>query len=173
MKPAIARFARNLGTMIRSGVPILQALDIVADTTGNWTITKAVRDVQDSVRRPGVPRVGREGGPAVTLGRPVVAALLQAEGVHPEHMAGSRPTLRPGREHPGGDVAQVHLIPEGEVEVLSDLEREQVAAVAEQGPLQVPGRSLEVTAGPGPGGGQMGPLTRCRRFRRAVQDVTG
>jgi type IV pilus assembly protein PilC len=49
-KVAIARFARNLGTMIRSGVPILQALDIVADTTGNWTITSAVRDVQDSVR---------------------------------------------------------------------------------------------------------------------------
>jgi type IV pilus assembly protein PilC len=50
-KVAIARFARNLGTMIRSGVPILQALDIVADTTGNWTITSAVRDVQESVRQ--------------------------------------------------------------------------------------------------------------------------
>jgi type IV pilus assembly protein PilC len=50
-KVAIARFARNLGTMIKSGVPILQALDIVADTTGNWTITAAVRDVQDSVRQ--------------------------------------------------------------------------------------------------------------------------
>ncbi|MGN6474114.1 MAG: type II secretion system F family protein [Mycobacteriales bacterium] len=50
-KVAIARFSRNLGTMIRSGVPILQALDIVAETTGNWTITSAVRDVQDSVRQ--------------------------------------------------------------------------------------------------------------------------
>jgi type IV pilus assembly protein PilC len=50
-KVAIARFARNLGTMIKSGVPILQALDIVADTTGNWTITAAVRDVQESVRQ--------------------------------------------------------------------------------------------------------------------------
>lgn len=50
-KVAIARFSRNLGTMIKSGVPILQALDIVADTTGNWTITAAVRDVQDSVRQ--------------------------------------------------------------------------------------------------------------------------
>jgi type IV pilus assembly protein PilC len=50
-KVAIARFARNLGTMIKSGVPILQALDIVADTTGNWTITAAVHDVQDSVRQ--------------------------------------------------------------------------------------------------------------------------
>ncbi|HTW21841.1 MAG TPA: type II secretion system F family protein [Mycobacteriales bacterium] len=49
-KVAIARFARNLGTMIHSGVPILQALEIVSETTGNWTITAAVRDVQDSVR---------------------------------------------------------------------------------------------------------------------------
>jgi type IV pilus assembly protein PilC len=50
-KVAIARFARNLGTMIRSGVPILQALDIVAETTGNWTITAAVLDIQESVRQ--------------------------------------------------------------------------------------------------------------------------
>ncbi|HWB65324.1 MAG TPA: type II secretion system F family protein [Mycobacteriales bacterium] len=50
-KVALARFARNLGTMLRCGVPILQALDVVADTTGNWTITAAVRDVQSSVRQ--------------------------------------------------------------------------------------------------------------------------
>jgi type IV pilus assembly protein PilC len=50
-KVALSRFARNLGTMLRSGVPILQALDIVADTTGNFVLTLAVRDVQESVRR--------------------------------------------------------------------------------------------------------------------------
>lgn len=50
-KVAMARFARNLGTMIRSGVPILQALDIVADTTGNYVVTMAARDVQESVRQ--------------------------------------------------------------------------------------------------------------------------
>jgi type IV pilus assembly protein PilC len=49
-KIALARFARNLGTMLHSGVPILQALDIVADTTGNAVIGHAVRDIQDSVR---------------------------------------------------------------------------------------------------------------------------
>ena len=49
-KIAISRFARNLGTMVRSGVPILQALDIVAETTGNVVIGRAVRDVQNSVR---------------------------------------------------------------------------------------------------------------------------
>ena len=49
-KIALARFARNLGTMLRSGVPILQSLDIVADTCGNIVLTRAVRDVQESVR---------------------------------------------------------------------------------------------------------------------------
>jgi type IV pilus assembly protein PilC len=50
-KVALSRLTRNLGTMISAGVPILQALDIVADTTGNIVVTKAVRDVQNSVRQ--------------------------------------------------------------------------------------------------------------------------
>jgi type IV pilus assembly protein PilC len=49
-KIALTRFARNLGTMMHSGVPILQSLDIVAETTGNVVIERAVRDVQESVR---------------------------------------------------------------------------------------------------------------------------
>jgi type IV pilus assembly protein PilC len=49
-KVALSRFARNLGTMMHSGVPILQALEIVSDTTGNIVLTRAVRDVQESVR---------------------------------------------------------------------------------------------------------------------------
>ena len=40
-KVALSRFTRNLGTMLRSGVPILQSLDIVADTTGNIVISRA------------------------------------------------------------------------------------------------------------------------------------
>ncbi len=50
-KIAISRFTRNLGTMVHSGVPILQALDITGQTTGNVVIERAVEDVQDSVRR--------------------------------------------------------------------------------------------------------------------------
>jgi type IV pilus assembly protein PilC len=50
-KIALARFARNLGTMMKSGVPILQSLDIVASTTGNVVLERALRDVQDSVRQ--------------------------------------------------------------------------------------------------------------------------
>ncbi|PZS33120.1 MAG: type II secretion system F family protein [Pseudonocardiales bacterium] len=49
-KIALARFSRNLGTMMRSGVPILQSLDIVATTTGNIVLERATRAVQDSVR---------------------------------------------------------------------------------------------------------------------------
>ena len=50
-KVALARFTRNFGTMLRSGVPILQSLDIVADTSGNVILADAVRDVQNSVRQ--------------------------------------------------------------------------------------------------------------------------
>ena len=49
-KIALSRFARNLGTMMHSGVPILQSLEIVSDTTGNVVLARAIRDVQDSVR---------------------------------------------------------------------------------------------------------------------------
>ena len=50
-KLALSRFTRNLGTMIHSGVPILQALDIVSETTGNVVVSRAVQDVETSVRR--------------------------------------------------------------------------------------------------------------------------
>ena len=49
-KIALSRFTRNFGTMLHAGVPILQSLDIVADTSGNSVVAKAVRDVQESVR---------------------------------------------------------------------------------------------------------------------------
>jgi type IV pilus assembly protein PilC len=49
-KIAIARFTRNLGTMMQSGVPILQSLNIVSQTTGNMVLTHAVNDVQESIR---------------------------------------------------------------------------------------------------------------------------
>jgi len=49
-KAAIARFSRTLGTLITSGVPILQALNIVRDTSGNEVIAEAVGNVHDSIR---------------------------------------------------------------------------------------------------------------------------
>ena len=50
-KVALSRYTRNLGTMLTSGVPILQSLDIVGETRGNVVLVKASRDIQDSVRR--------------------------------------------------------------------------------------------------------------------------
>jgi type IV pilus assembly protein PilC len=50
-KTAMARFASTLGMLLRSGVPILQALDIVSDTVNNRVIAKAVEATQGSVRQ--------------------------------------------------------------------------------------------------------------------------
>jgi type IV pilus assembly protein PilC len=49
-KTALARFSSTLAMLLRSGVPILQALDIVMDTVNNKVISKAVQDVQSAVR---------------------------------------------------------------------------------------------------------------------------
>ena len=49
-KTALSRFSRTLATLIRSGVPILQALEIVGETVNNGVISRAIKDVQDSVR---------------------------------------------------------------------------------------------------------------------------
>lgn len=49
-KVAIARFTRNFGTMIGAGVPILQSLAIVGETSGNYVIEQALIKVAESVR---------------------------------------------------------------------------------------------------------------------------
>ncbi|MDJ0375993.1 type II secretion system F family protein [Cryobacterium sp. PH31-L1] len=49
-KLAIARFSRNFATMIGSGVPILQSLGIVGETSGNWVLQQALVKVHESVR---------------------------------------------------------------------------------------------------------------------------
>ena len=49
-KVAIARFTRTLGTLVSSGVPILQALTIVKETAGNVIISNAISGVHESVK---------------------------------------------------------------------------------------------------------------------------
>ena len=49
-KVALARFSRTFATLIRSGVPIMATLDIVADTAGNLVVAKVVKDSRESVR---------------------------------------------------------------------------------------------------------------------------
>ena len=48
-KVAVARFTRTLGTMLSSGVPILDGLDIVASSAGNTVIEKAIRKARNAI----------------------------------------------------------------------------------------------------------------------------
>ena len=48
-KSAIARFTRTLGTLVTSGVPILQALNITRDTAGNVIVSDAIDKVHEAV----------------------------------------------------------------------------------------------------------------------------
>lgn len=49
-KLVVARFSRTLGTLISSGVPILQALSITKETAGNVIVSRAIGNVHDSIR---------------------------------------------------------------------------------------------------------------------------
>ncbi len=49
-KSSIARFTRTLGTLISAGVPILEAITITGETSGNYIFEKALRRVHDSIR---------------------------------------------------------------------------------------------------------------------------
>jgi type IV pilus assembly protein PilC len=70
-KVAISRFARTLGTLLSSGVPILQALTIVKETAGNVVVGGVVLDVHQRVK---------EGDP--------IAPALRASSVFPVMVAG-------------------------------------------------------------------------------------
>jgi type IV pilus assembly protein PilC len=50
-KVAMSRMSRTLGTLMRSGVPVLQALEITKETVGNRIVEEAVEDVESSVRQ--------------------------------------------------------------------------------------------------------------------------
>jgi type IV pilus assembly protein PilC len=49
-KIAIARFSRTLATLVSSGVPILQAIDITGKTSGNTVIEKAMEGVKENIK---------------------------------------------------------------------------------------------------------------------------
>jgi type IV pilus assembly protein PilC len=50
-KTALARFSRTLSALVRSGVPILESLDIVSETSGNHVVAEGARDTQAAVKR--------------------------------------------------------------------------------------------------------------------------
>jgi type IV pilus assembly protein PilC len=70
-KVAIARFSRTLGTLLNSGVPILQALTIVRETAGNVIVGNVIATVHDSVK---------EGE--------TISVPLKASGIFPAMVAG-------------------------------------------------------------------------------------
>ena len=49
-RSAVSKFTRTLGTLLASGVPILQSLTITRDTTGNRVLTDAIQSVHDAVK---------------------------------------------------------------------------------------------------------------------------
>ncbi|MBD3296901.1 MAG: type II secretion system F family protein [Candidatus Omnitrophica bacterium] len=49
-KVAVSRFTRTLGTLLNSGVPILNALEIVSETSGNKALEKSVNEVRKQVK---------------------------------------------------------------------------------------------------------------------------
>jgi type IV pilus assembly protein PilC len=49
-KSTTARFTRTLGTLINAGVPILEAIKITAETSGNWVFERSLLKVHDSIR---------------------------------------------------------------------------------------------------------------------------
>jgi type IV pilus assembly protein PilC len=49
-KTSVARFSRTLGTLVSSGVPILQALQITRDTAGNERVSAAIETIHDNVK---------------------------------------------------------------------------------------------------------------------------
>jgi type IV pilus assembly protein PilC len=49
-KTALTRFASTLSALLRSGVPILESLEIVSDTVNNTVMAKAIKDVQTAVK---------------------------------------------------------------------------------------------------------------------------
>jgi type IV pilus assembly protein PilC len=49
-KSVISRFCRTLGTLLQSGVPILEALSIIKNATGNEVVASAIEKVHDSIR---------------------------------------------------------------------------------------------------------------------------
>ncbi len=50
-KTALARFSRTFSVLLRSGVPILEALEITSDTVGNTVVCRAIKDVQNGVKQ--------------------------------------------------------------------------------------------------------------------------
>ena len=50
LKMAVSRFSRTFGTLVASGVPMMRAMEIIGDTTGNAVISRAIGEARNSIR---------------------------------------------------------------------------------------------------------------------------
>ncbi|OPY57741.1 MAG: putative type II secretion system protein F [Pelotomaculum sp. PtaU1.Bin035] len=50
-KIIISRFCRSLGFLLKSGVPVLQSLDVVKNIAGNYVVTNSIRDAENSIKK--------------------------------------------------------------------------------------------------------------------------
>ena len=50
LKLSVARFCRTFGTLLNSGVPMMRAIEIVAETAGNEVLTKAIQETKTALR---------------------------------------------------------------------------------------------------------------------------
>ncbi|MCW2277282.1 type II secretion system F family protein [Heliophilum fasciatum] len=51
LKVAVARFTRTLGTLLKSGVPLMQSLEVVKKTVGNLVVSEGIGNAQESITR--------------------------------------------------------------------------------------------------------------------------
>ncbi len=72
-KISISRFTRTFGTLIKSGVPILTALEIVQDSAGNAVVTKAVRSIKEEIKQGGMIHTPLERSPVFP---PMVISMI-------------------------------------------------------------------------------------------------
>ena len=73
-KTVVGRFTRTLGTLMSSGVPVLQALNIVRDTSGNEVVARSVMDIHDAVKE------GENMAPPIEAAKvfpPMVVSMVQ------------------------------------------------------------------------------------------------
>lgn len=72
-KVAIARFTRTFATLIKSGVPILTALEIVEDSAGNAVVVKTVKTIQEEIKQGGLIHSALESSPVFP---PMVVSMI-------------------------------------------------------------------------------------------------
>ena len=103
-----------------------------------------------------------KGSSGLLLGCLVLAVLFEPERVHATHEAVTGAVRWPRGDDPFDHVSQLQLVADEEGEVLGDFERQEIARLVQQGPLQEAGRSLPFAVRPRLDGEHMQDLALAR-----------